>query len=177
MKLVLLFICGLLSLKAYSLDIKGIDLRTDKEVEVKIKKDKPSVYYFLSAWCPCSQGTFDHLNELQKKFKDFSFVGFQSSVVIPKQAALKYFGKYKIDFPVIFDPKVKYADHFKALKTPHVFVYGADNKLLFQGGATNSKDFKKATKFYLKEALQAISDGKKPPLEHAKALGCYIQRS
>ncbi|MBT4793288.1 MAG: redoxin domain-containing protein, partial [Halobacteriovoraceae bacterium] len=99
--------------------IKGLDLRLDKAVEIKTPTDKPSVYYFLSAWCPCSQGTFDHLNSLQKKYKNFNFVGFHSSTKVPKVEALKYFAKYKIDFPIIMDNDVKYADQFKAVKTPH----------------------------------------------------------
>lgn len=157
-------------------NIKGIDLRTDKNIELKLSSKKPTVFYFLSAWCPCSQGTFDHLNSLQEKYKNFDFVGFHSSVAIPKEDALAYFSKFKIDFPIIQDKKVEYADKYKAVKTPHVFIYSPQGDILFQGGATNSRNPKKASKFYLQDALKALSEGKEPPVKNAKTIGCYIQR-
>jgi thiol-disulfide isomerase/thioredoxin len=156
--------------------LKGIDLRVDKTVELKLDKTKPSVYYFLSAWCPCSQASFDHLNDLQRKYKNFNFIGFHSSVAIPKKDALAYFAKFKIDFPIIFDPQVEYADHFKAVKTPHIFVYDKDGEILFQGGATNSRNPKKASKFYLRDALEAYTQKKVIKNKYAKTIGCYIQR-
>jgi thiol-disulfide isomerase/thioredoxin len=161
---------------AHSSVIKGLDLRHNKNIEVKLSEKKSTVFYFLSAWCPCSQGTFDHLNKLQKEFPTFNFVGFHSSIAIPTKDALDYFKNYKIDFPIIQDKEVIYADKYKALKTPHVFVYSPKGEVLFQGGATNSRMIEKADKFYLKEALSAIAKGEKPPVEHAKVLGCYIQR-
>lgn len=157
-------------------NIKGIDLRVNKNISFDLSKSKPTVIYFLSAWCPCSQGTFDHLNALQTKYKGFDFVGFHSSVEIPKEDALKYFSKFKIDFPIIQDDKVIYADKYKAVKTPHVFIYDGKGELLFQGGATNSRTVKRAKRFYLKDALEAISQGKEPEVKNAKTIGCYIQR-
>ena len=161
---------------ASATEIKGFDLITKKNVEFNTDKNDFTVYYFLSAWCPCSQGTFDHLNTLQKKYTKIKFVGFHSSVDIPKKDALNYFSKYTINFPIIFDNNVKYADLFKALKTPHVFIIGKDNKVVFQGGAANSRNLKKATKFYLSDALASISRGEDPKVKNAKALGCYIAR-
>ncbi|MFT6632097.1 MAG: thiol-disulfide isomerase/thioredoxin [Bacteriovoracaceae bacterium] len=176
MRLMVITTLLLLSFVVQASLIDGIDLRTDKLVQLKISKKKPTVLYFLSAWCPCSQGTFDHLNELQAKYKEIDFVGFHSSVEIPKKDALEYFGKFKIDFPIIQDDKVIYADKYKAVKTPHVFIYGTKGELLFQGGATNSRTVKRAKKFYLRDALEAISMGKEPKIKNAKTIGCYIQR-
>jgi hypothetical protein len=156
--------------------VEGIDLRLDKKVKLELGHKKPVVYYFLSARCPCSQGSFDHLNSLQKKHPDFEFVGFHSSVDIPKSEALIYFKKYEINFPIILDDKVIYADKLKALKTPHVFIIGTDNEILFQGGATNSRNPKNASKFYLQDALAALNSGKVPVVQNAKTIGCYISR-
>lgn len=161
---------------AFGSVISGLDLRTNKKIEVQQTKKKGTVYYFLSAWCPCSQGSFDHLNTLQKEYKNFDFVGFHSSVEVPKKDALDYFAKFKIDFPIIFDDEVVYADKFKAVKTPHIFVHGPKGKVLFQGGATNSRNPKNASKFYLKDALASLEKGEAPKIKNAKTIGCYIQR-
>jgi thiol-disulfide isomerase/thioredoxin len=176
MRYVLFFALLLSSTISKASFVEGIDLRVDKSTKLVLSKKKPTVLYFLSAWCPCSQGTFDHLNELQAKYKQFDFIGFHSSVEIPKKDALEYFAKLKIDFPIIQDDKVVYADKYKAVKTPHVFVYGADGEILFQGGATNSRIVKRARKFYLRDALEALSKGNKPEIKNAKTIGCYIQR-
>lgn len=156
--------------------ISGIDLRDNKNINLTVDNTKINVYYFLSSTCPCSQASFDHLNNLQTKFKNFKFIGFHSNKFVSQEVAHDYFHKFKIDFPIIFDQKVKYADKFKAVKTPHVFVYGDGGKLLFQGGATNSRNPLKASKFYLQDALISLSKGEKPLVTDARTIGCYIQR-
>lgn len=175
------FILPLLLILAFNtsyaaIKVEGIDLRSDKKVSLKLRNKKAVVYYFLSARCPCSQGSFDHLNSLQQKYPDFEFVGFHSSVDIPKSEALTYFKKYQIDFPIILDDEVLYADKLKALKTPHVFIIGKNDEILFQGGATNSRNPKNASKFYLQDALVALNAGLVPAVQNAKAIGCYISR-
>lgn len=154
----------------------GYDLVSKKNIKFDVNDNDKLVVYFLSAWCPCSQSSFNHLNELQKTYKDFKFIGFHSSTAIDKKEAQAYFDKFQIDFPIILDQKVKIADRFKALKTPHVFIVNSSEEVFFQGGAYNSRTFEKASKFYLKDALENLKNGKEPKITNAKTIGCYIQR-
>ncbi len=154
----------------------GLDLISDKNIEVETSKKAYTVAYFLSSSCPCSQAHFTHLNELQKKYPKFKFVGFHSSKAIPKEKAKKYFDQFDIDFPILFDRDLRFANELSALKTPHVFVLDNQGKKIYQGAATNSRNPDRADKFYLKEVLADINAGKDPQYTSIKSIGCYIQR-
>lgn len=104
------------------------------------------------------------------------FIGFHSNKNLNFEVSSAYYKQFKIDYPIIFDQSLIYADRFKALKTPHVFVLNRDGEVLFQGGATNSRNPRRAKKFYLKQALDDLSQSKEVQQKVAKTLGCYIQR-
>ncbi|RLA62671.1 MAG: hypothetical protein DRQ88_08875 [Epsilonproteobacteria bacterium] len=156
-------------------NIKGFDLVSGISKEVKLE-GQFSVVYFFNVNCPCSKAHFDHLNSLKNRFPDFSFIGFHSNKAISQKTAKKYFAKFEIEFPIFLDKELYFANIFKALKTPHVFIVDPQGELVFQGGATNSRNPKKASKFYLLDALTALNQGQQPPTVVAKTLGCYIQR-
>lgn len=156
---------------------EGLDLRTGKVVSVDVTSSDIFIAYFLSSSCPCSQAHFDHLNLLQQKYPRYRFIGFHSSKTIDKKSAMSYFSKFLIKFPILQDNELKFANQFNALKTPHVFVYAKGNDIpLFQGGATNSRNPKNASQFYLQNALSQIAKGEVVTTKIAKTLGCYIQR-
>jgi peroxiredoxin len=155
---------------------EGVDLRDKTSFVKDIGKNNYIVAYFLSATCPCSQGHFDLLNNLQKEHSKFDFIGFHSNKTVSKEKGHKYFKKFKIDFPILLDKSLSYANEFGALKTPHIFVISPSGKVVYQGGATNSRNPKKATKFYLKEALDSIKNKTEIKISKSKALGCFIQR-
>lgn len=155
--------------------IEGYNL-IKKTKDISKTTKKVGVFYFLSATCPCSKGTFEYLNDLQKKYPSFQFVGFHSNKMVSNKVAETYFSHYKIEFPIYFDKSLKFANKFEALKTPHVFVLNEKGEILYHGGVTNSRFFKNAKKFYLEEALKDISLGHKPKKQFARALGCYIER-
>lgn len=158
-------------------NVTGKDLISGQDVTIKdLKTRKYTIFYFLNSLCPCSQAHFDHLNELNKKYPDYQFIGFNSNKKINEKQAKAYYNNFKINFPVILDQSLTYANVFKALKTPHVFVVNKKGEIVFKGGATNSRDPLKAKKFYLKDALTALHNGKQPSIKVAKTIGCYIDR-
>jgi peroxiredoxin len=166
-----------ISLQSYSRpSFEGTDMRTKNFHKVQIKKNENLVLYFLNSNCPCSQAHFDHLNQLQKQYPQFTFIGFHSQKNVSIERAQKSFGKHKIDFPILMDKSLKFANFYKAVKTPHVFVVNNKDEILFQGGATNSRNPKRASKFYLQEALKALALGEEVPVKNAKTIGCYIKR-
>ena len=128
-----------------------------------------TVITFLSTKCPCSNSHLPHLLELQKDFPQFSFIGIHSDKMGKKGDVQAFFKEKKVTFPVLLDSKLKLANAFKAIKTPHVFVINSEGQLLFHGGLTNSANFKFAKKLYLREALNKIK--RKEPLE--KLRSCY----
>ncbi len=154
----------------------GVDIRSGNKTKLSLDRSVYVVAYFLNGQCPCSQSHFDHLNELQKKYAKISFVGFHSNKSMNLKKAMKAYANYSIDFPILLDKELKYANIFNALKTPHVFILNKTGEVVYHGGATNSRNPKKASKFYLKDALAEITDGKEITIKQTKTLGCYIQR-
>ncbi len=139
---------------------------------------KARVWVFLSTRCPCSKS---HLGKLKRAFEEFSAKGIQFFGVHSNQdemdsQAPAYFKEANLGFSVYQDPQADLANHFGALKTPHVFIESSDHKILYQGGIDNSKSADSTTANYLRDALTQIHEGKKISQPLSRSLGCLISR-
>jgi thiol-disulfide isomerase/thioredoxin len=78
---------------------------------------------------------------------------------------------------VLTDAQTVVADLYKAVTTPHVFVVDKGGILRYRG-AVDDVTFRnrKATRFYLKEAVESLLDGRLPGLTDTPAYGCTIVR-
>ena len=159
----------------FGVNLSGIDLRNGKKVDIKVEKSKTLVAFFLSSTCPCSQASFDYLNKIQQKYPGHQFIGLNSNKQTSKKLAMEYYQRFEIEFPIILDKELTYANKFQALKTPHVFVK-VNGQIVFQGGATDRRDPSKASNFYLDNALTALKENTPIKIINAKTLGCYIRR-
>lgn len=137
---------------------------------------KGTVLVFLSAKCPCSNSHVGILKDLAARYKDFAFVGMHSNADEDRATTEAYFGKNDPGFPVLQDDGTKNADEFKALKTPHAFIIGADGSILYKGGVTNSHVGPSADKHYLADALADLAAGRAVKTPEGRALGCAISR-
>jgi peroxiredoxin len=78
---------------------------------------------------------------------------------------------------VLLDAEHAVADLYEAVTTPHVFVVDGDGILRYRG-AVDDVTFRnrKATRFFLNEAVEALIDGRLPALTEMPAYGCTIVR-
>jgi peroxiredoxin len=78
---------------------------------------------------------------------------------------------------VLIDAGHVVADLYAAVTTPHVFVVDRDGILRFRG-AVDDVTFRQrtATRFFLKEAVDALLEGHVPTLTETPAYGCTIVR-
>jgi hypothetical protein len=155
--------------------IQGEDLLTGQKLEATARA-KGLVVVFLSSRCPCSDSHLPIIEKLSQRFGDFQFVGIHSNADEAKEQAQAYFKKAHVTFPIIQDEKLKWADQFKASKTPHVFVLNSAGETLYKGGASSSAHGPSAEHAYLQDALTAIQDGKKVAVSETRTLGCAISR-
>ena len=166
-----------LAYPSFPTKISGEELHSSKTFSWDMESSKKgTVVLFLSSSCPCSNSHIPHLKKLKTEFKNMQFIGIHSNKLAKQKRIQNYFNKKEVNFPVLYDHDLKIANLFKAIKTPHVFVFNQKGKILFQGGLTNSVNFKIAKKFYLQEALIDIEKGLIPKQSFARALGCYISR-
>ncbi len=82
----------------------------------------------------------------------------------------------QFNFPYLYDGETEEVSRaYGPVATPHVFVFDADRKLRYVGAIDNSERIQHVTKNYLRDALDALLEGKEPPVTQTKAVGCSIK--
>jgi peroxiredoxin len=82
----------------------------------------------------------------------------------------------KMAFPYVVDATSEVARAFGATRTPEVFLFDRDGKLVYHGAIDdNAKQPDKVKDRYLDQAVTAVLDGKAVALQETKALGCSIK--
>jgi hypothetical protein len=78
---------------------------------------------------------------------------------------------------VLRDAGASVADRYAAQTTPHVFVVDRAGRLRYRG-AVDDVGFgrRAATRSFLQEAVEALLEGRSPPLAETPAHGCTIVR-
>ena len=170
--------------------IVGVD---DKEHGLDgYKKAKALVLVFTCNHCPVAKMYEDRLIALQKEYKDKGVqvvaVNSNSVKVVPadsfekmkERAQGKDLGGWRakkgpFNFPYIHDSTQKMARDYGAKVTPHVFVLGKGRKVVYIGAVDDNNNAEKAETHYLRDALDAVLAGKKPPQESTKARGCSVK--
>ena len=75
------------------------------------------------------------------------------------------------------DENSKIADLFGATKTPEVYLLNANNELVYTGAMDDNPSSPDEAKiYYLKDAMNALNDGKEIKTTTSKSVGCSIKR-
>lgn len=81
------------------------------------------------------------------------------------------------DIPYLIDADSKLANAFGAKTTPHVFLFNAEMKLVYEGAIDdNFKDAEAVKETYLNDAMNNLASGNKIKPETTKSIGCSIKR-
>lgn len=159
--------------------LSGLDLSRGEAIQFNLEDSpsKPTVVVFLSAKCPCSISHEPVLADLYQEFnpQGVRFIGIHSNADEDLNISQSHFREAALPFPVLQDQQAKAADAFGALKTPHVYIL-QNNEVVYQGGVDDSQVAHTAKKPYLKDALEALVQGKKPKNARVRTLGCRIKR-
>jgi len=78
---------------------------------------------------------------------------------------------------VLRDSDARTADAYEAQTTPHAFVLDQSGILRYQGAVDDiTFRHRTATRWYVREAVQALLGGRLPPLPESPPYGCTIVR-
>jgi peroxiredoxin len=78
---------------------------------------------------------------------------------------------------VLMDAELIVTDLYEAVATPHVFVIDRAGILRYRGALDDVRFRQRVvTHFYLEEVVEALLDGRDPPLQETLAYGCAIVR-
>lgn len=140
-------------------------------------RDKIIILNFWSAECPHSERADHYLLDLLEKWG--------GEVLLLSVAANRSESAQRVaevanarDVPLLLlDSEQRVADAYGAMTTPHIFVVDRDGILRYRG-AVDDVTFRqrKATRFYVEEAVESLREGRLPALPETPAYGCAIVR-
>lgn len=79
--------------------------------------------------------------------------------------------------PYVVDINSKVANAFGATRTPEMFLFNSENKLVYQGAIDdNAGNADAVTKTYLHQAITELSSGSEVSVKKTKSVGCTIKR-
>ncbi len=140
------------------------------------------VYFFLQSDCPLSQNQTRTLADLaqDERLKDFCFTAFFSGNLYTREEYEEFILHYPTPYRIRLDPDLKMANSLGATVVPEVFVVNKEGEVLYEGAindwAVREGGKRQAPdKHYLRSALLAIAEGRKPPIPKTKAVGCILQ--
>lgn len=138
------------------------------------------VLIFASQECPWSRGADPHLAALATEYmpKGVVFYGIDSHKDTTPEQIKEYVTENRIPYPLLKDVGNAYADKVGAKVTPEVFIVGKDGKVAYHGAVDDRKgpDSEGGTP-YVKQALDAVLEGKPVENSRVKAWGCTIKRA
>lgn len=161
-------------------DFSGIVGIDDKQHSLADYKDTGVVVLvFTCNHCPVAKAYEDRLIALQRDFADkgATLVAVNVSNLPADQLdKMKERAKEKgFNFPYLYDSSQKIGRNYGATVTPHVFVINKDRKIAYVGAIDDNMQAKDVKKHYLRDAVEALIAGKKPPQATTKQFGCGIK--
>jgi peroxiredoxin len=161
-------------------DLVGTD---GKKYSLASFTDFPTMILIVSCnHCPYVQAYEDRMIAIQRDYmnrgvgfaavnsnydKDYPEDNYENMV---KRAKEKGF-----NFPYIRDEDQSLARALSAVCTPETFVFDKTRKLVYHGRIDDNRDPSKVTTHDLRNALDAVTAGKKPPVAETRPFGCSIK--
>lgn len=152
-------------------DLQGIPQRLSDY------RGKTVILNFWSAECPHSERTDRYLLELLPAWEGEVFLlSIASNRNESAQMLVEAAETRRLPW-VLLDSEQTVANLLEAVTTPHVFLIDRDGILRYRG-AVDDVTFRhrQATRWYLREAVEALLQGRLPELAETPAYGCAIVR-
>ncbi|HXY33867.1 MAG TPA: thioredoxin family protein [Planctomycetaceae bacterium] len=143
------------------------------------KSAKVVVIAFTCNHCPVAQlyeDRFIRFARAQKK-RGVAFIAISSSLLPPdsldkmrERASQKGF-----DFPYLCDSTQEIGRAYGATVTPQLFVLDSDRNIAYMGKFDDDIEPEKAQRSYVRDAVHALLDGRRPDPSETRATGCGIE--
>jgi peroxiredoxin len=132
--------------------------------------------------CPYVQAWESRMKEIQRDYADRGF----RLVAISSNDAERYpadsFDEMKaraerlgFNFDYLYDEDQSIARALGSERTPEVFLFDRDRRLVYHGAIDDSRDDRAVTRHYLRDALDAVLAGDEPPVADTPAPGCTVK--
>jgi thiol-disulfide isomerase/thioredoxin len=160
------------------LTLLGADQKEHAPLAVGSKK--AVVLFFVSPYCPTSNTFVPEMNKIATDYADsFPFFFVHADLDQKYTDILQHTEMNGIKATVLMDNEQRLAKRVGAKTTPETVVLGPEGKTLYQGRINDlylgpTRRQRQATTKELRDALDAIVDGKPIAVDHTDAAGCKI---
>jgi len=142
-------------------------------------KEDVVVLVFLGNHCPAVVAADDRIIDFANDYKDKPVKLVAVSVNDVDQDRLpgikEHMKEKKINYVYGYDESQAIGRAYGATNTPHFFVLDKERKIRYIGSMDdNVMNEAKATKHYLRDAVDALLSGKTPPVEETRPQGCGV---
>ncbi len=79
------------------------------------------------------------------------------------------------NFDYLYDEDQAVAHAYGPSRTPEVFLFDAERRLVYHGAIDDSRDEQAVSENYLRDALEALLDGREPQVAETPPVGCSIK--
>ena len=116
--------------------------------EFSVDNYKNQVVYldFWASWCSPCLLSFPWMIEMQKKYEKDGLKIVTINVDREKKDGDRFLRRFKINFPVFYDPKMALADQLEVESIPTSFLYNKEGKLISKHVGFDSKKAEKYEK-------------------------------
>jgi peroxiredoxin len=132
--------------------------------------------------CPYVQAWEGRMKEIQRDYADRGF----RLVAISSNDADRYPAdsleemtaraqRLGFNFDYLYDEDQFIARALGSERTPEVFLFDRDRRLVYHGAIDDSRDDGSVTRHYLRDALDALFAGEEPPVADTPAVGCTVK--
>jgi peroxiredoxin len=147
----------------------------------ELEKNKLTVLLFIATQCPVSNAYNTRMAAIAEDYQGqgVGFIGVNSNKQEPVDEIVAHARENGFSFPVVKDAGNRVADLYGARVTPEVFVIDDTGQVRYHGriderqNAASAADIKSPD---LRNALDALLEGKPAPNADTKAFGCSIKR-
>jgi peroxiredoxin len=161
-------------------DLRGTD---GKRYSLGSFAEIPTLVLVISCnHCPYVQAYEDRMVTIQRDYRDrgvgFVAVNPNYDKDYPEDSyenMVKRAKEERFNFPYIRDESQALARALSAVCTPEIFVFDRERRLVYHGRIDDSRDSEKVTTHDLRNALDAIAAGKKPPVAETRPFGCSVK--
>jgi peroxiredoxin len=166
---------------AADIKMKNIDGKMVSINDIKGKKGTAVIFSCNS--CPWSVAWEERITEIGNKFsqKGFGVIEINSNDPVRKptdnfEGNVKRADKLGMKFSYTVDASSVVARTFGAEITPEVFLFDAENKLVYHGAVDdNGQDATAVNAHFLINALDEMNGGKAVTVSETKSMGCSIK--
>jgi peroxiredoxin len=78
-------------------------------------------------------------------------------------------------FDYLYDESQEIARTLGAERTPEVFLFGTERTLVYHGAIDDNRDERAVTRHYLRDAVEAVLEGREPEVKETPAVGCTVK--